>query len=470
VIRSFCGGSEAFPLWVRKFSTRKKTFPDRGEGVEEENAAADQSLVGSEAKRRMASERLGEKSEGLEGDLLRSGKDKISEPPLSYSKALAKGTKPARTEGNGDVEWEEGGNRTEEELVYGLDDLRLREEESSGLEKLPPSPGVVEDAGGVTELRLVISNNRAGAIIGRQGATIQSIREATGATVKVSDRFGYMDRQVTITGQPEQVQHAANVIQTKLREAEVNATLIHSAHQQAMKSINVNNTEGFQQEKKEEVHDDFGNGPVELEVKMLVPNSKVGGLIGRKGAAINSIREKSGCTLKITREEDMPPGSTDRIVAISGAQARIELAQQLIIMRLNEINPLSSKPWNPRQQHEIPNEQQHVEEPNPYEFDHTYQNPYRQQATPGFGSEFPFQHSFPQASQLVAEENVSIPSKCVGKVIGRNGQTINEIRWQSKAKISIHPEVENSPIRIITLIGTTEAREAAKYLISSKLY
>jgi far upstream element-binding protein len=60
----------------------------------------------------------------------------------------------------------------------------------------------------------------------------------------------------------------------------------------------------------------------------------------------------------------------------------------------------------------------------------------------------------------------SVPDKCVGLIIGRGGESINEIQRSSGARVNIVPESQSvNGRRPVNLFGTDEANQRAKELI-----
>lgn len=60
----------------------------------------------------------------------------------------------------------------------------------------------------------------------------------------------------------------------------------------------------------------------------------------------------------------------------------------------------------------------------------------------------------------------TVPDKCVGLIIGRGGESINEIQRRSGARVNIVPESQSvNGRRPVNLFGTDEANERAKELI-----
>ena len=60
----------------------------------------------------------------------------------------------------------------------------------------------------------------------------------------------------------------------------------------------------------------------------------------------------------------------------------------------------------------------------------------------------------------------TVPDKCVGLIIGRGGESINEIQRRSGARVNIVPEAQSvNGRRPVNLFGTDEANQRAKELI-----
>jgi far upstream element-binding protein len=62
----------------------------------------------------------------------------------------------------------------------------------------------------------------------------------------------------------------------------------------------------------------------------------------------------------------------------------------------------------------------------------------------------------------------TVPDKCVGLIIGRGGESINEIQRRSGARVNIVPESQSiNARRPVNLFGTDEANQRAKELIEA---
>lgn len=73
--------------------------------------------------------------------------------------------------------------------------------------------------GNVETTQVTIPNDLAGAIIGKGGERIRSIRQRSGADIKIQDPLpGKADRVITITGNPEQIQYGQFLMQQSVRQ------------------------------------------------------------------------------------------------------------------------------------------------------------------------------------------------------------------------------------------------------------
>ncbi|CAM9663880.1 unnamed protein product, partial [Choristocarpus tenellus] len=134
-------------------------------------------------------------------------------------------------------------------------------------------------SGPETVSRVLIPNLKIGAVIGKGGAIIKHIREVSGAKVTISDSCTGLhdeadDRMVTAAGMFNSVQVAFSHI------------LSHA---------------GYLGPGAEPLADLTGDPEcVPNSFRLLIPNIKAGGLIGRGGMTIKAIREHSGARIEIS--------------------------------------------------------------------------------------------------------------------------------------------------------------------------
>ncbi len=138
------------------------------------------------------------------------------------------------------------------------------------------------------EMRILVPSKVAGSIIGKGGSNIQKLRTDNQANVRIPDCPGPERIMTVLADDPES---AVNVLRQ---------TLPYVADAEARSGAS----------------EDGG-----LETRMLIHQSIVGGIIGRAGFKIKEIREASGASIKVY--QNCAPQSTDRCVAILGAQDKI---------------------------------------------------------------------------------------------------------------------------------------------------
>lgn len=74
-------------------------------------------------------------------------------------------------------------------------------------------------------------------------------------------------------------------------------------------------------------------------VTLVMPTDIIGLIIGKQGSALRDITAKSGARILIQAFEDMPPGSNEREVSVSGSIQEISIAEELILQRLKNRRP-----------------------------------------------------------------------------------------------------------------------------------
>ncbi|KAG6189363.1 hypothetical protein E4U36_005183 [Claviceps purpurea] len=88
----------------------------------------------------------------------------------------------------------------------------------------------------------------------------------------------------------------------------------------------------------------------------------------------------------------------------------------------------------------------------------------------------PQQHAGPQGQPMHTgmpggplTQQIYIPNDMVGAIIGKGGQKINEIRQMSGSVIKINEPQDNSNERLVTITGTEECNRMALYMLYSRL-
>ncbi|OPJ90250.1 poly(rC)-binding protein 3 isoform D [Patagioenas fasciata monilis] len=311
-------------------------------------------------------------------------------------------------------------------------------------------------------IRLLMHGKEVGSIIGKKGETVKKMREESGARINISEG-NCPERIVTITGPTDAIFKAFAMIAYKFEEDITNSMSNSTA---------------------------TSKPPVTL--RLVVPASQCGSLIGKGGSKIKEIRESTGAQVQVAG--DMLPNSTERAVTISGTpDAIIQCVKQICVVMLESPPKGATIPYRPKpastpvifaggQAYTIQG-QYAIPHPDLTKLHQLamQQTPFTPlgQTTPAFpGEKLPL-HSSEEAQNLMGQSSgldasppastheLTIPNDLIGCIIGRQGTKINEIRQMSGAQIKIANATEGSSERQITITGTPANISLAQYLINA---
>ncbi|XP_059020952.1 poly(rC)-binding protein 3 isoform X10 [Mustela lutreola] len=293
-------------------------------------------------------------------------------------------------------------------------------------------------------IRLLMHGKEVGSIIGKKGETVKKMREESGARINISEG-NCPERIVTITGPTDAIFKAFAMIAYKFEEDIINS---------------------------------MSNSPATskppMTLRLVVPASQCGSLIGKGGSKIKEIRESTGAQVQVAG--DMLPNSTERAVTISGTpDAIIQCVRQICVVMLESPPKGATIPYRPKpastpvifaggQAYTI---QGQYAIPHP-DLTKLHQLAMQQTPFPPLGQTNP---AFPglDASPPASTHELTIPNDLIGCIIGRQGTKINEIRQMSGAQIKIANATEGSSERQITITGTPANISLAQYLINARL-
>ncbi|XP_062900006.1 poly(rC)-binding protein 3 isoform X4 [Mobula hypostoma] len=166
-------------------------------------------------------------------------------------------------------------------------------------------------------IRLLMHGKEVGSIIGKKGETVKKMREETSARINISEG-SCPERIVTITGPTDTIFKAFSMIANKFEE-DVNASMTSSPV--------------------------ASKPPVTL--RLVVPASQCGSLIGKGGSKIKEIRETTGAQVQVAG--DMLPNSTERTVTISGTpDAIVQCVKQICVVMLESPPKGATIPYRPK--------------------------------------------------------------------------------------------------------------------------
>ncbi|XP_038626762.1 poly(rC)-binding protein 4 isoform X1 [Tachyglossus aculeatus] len=275
-------------------------------------------------------------------------------------------------------------------------------------------------------LRMLMHGKEVGSIIGKKGETVKRIREQSSARITISEG-SCPERITTITGSTGAVFHAVSMIAFKLDE-----------------DLCTGPPNGGSVSKP----------PVTL--RLVIPASQCGSLIGKAGAKIKEIRESTGAQVQVAG--DLLPNSTERAVTVSGVPDAIILCVRQICAVILESPPKGATiPYHPSlslgtvllSTNQVSKLQQLSGPPGPFT---------SPTVVPGLDP----------GAQTSSQEFL-VPNDLIGCVIGRQGSKISEIRQMSGAHIKIGNQTEGSGERHVTITGSPVSIALAQYLITACL-
>nr|XP_025841314.1 poly(rC)-binding protein 3 [Vulpes vulpes] len=164
-------------------------------------------------------------------------------------------------------------------------------------------------------IRLLMHGKEVGSIIGK--VTAPRLRKPSGARINISEG-NCPERIVTITGPTDAIFKAFAMIAYKFEEDIINSMSNSPA---------------------------TSKPPVTL--RLVVPASQCGSLIGKGGSKIKEIRESTGAQVQVAG--DMLPNSTERAVTISGTpDAIIQCVKQICVVMLESPPKGATIPYRPK--------------------------------------------------------------------------------------------------------------------------
>lgn len=262
--------------------------------------------------------------------------------------------------------------------------------------------GQFPDVTASAPVRLAVSNQAAGLIIGRGGEVIRQLQEASGAQVHISNKDeipGVSERIVSLTGQFQTKVHCALLILQKLLEDPSSCQYqnMSTAYRNAMGmgggGMGMGGGFGQPQQGGYNPHDSYrgyagqapvygqqqagaygaygaqqqqqyghyqqpqmggggggyqqpmagGGGPGES-VTVPISDELVGPLVGRGGQIITEIQRVSGARVKISQKGDYLPGTRNRTVTITGPPTSVAAAHTMVVQRIEEATMAAQVP------------------------------------------------------------------------------------------------------------------------------
>ncbi|XP_029034836.1 poly(rC)-binding protein mub isoform X2 [Osmia lignaria lignaria] len=339
------------------------------------------------------------------------------------------------------------------------------------MDSMDSKPVLNDDPSVTLTIRLIMQGKEVGSIIGKKGEIVKRFREESGAKINISDG-SCPERIVTVTGPTNSIFKAFTLICKKFEEW------------------------------CSQFHDIQSGGGVPrppITLRLIVPASQCGSLIGKGGSKIKEIREVTGASIQVASE--MLPNSTERAVTISGTSEAITQCIYHICCVMLESPPKGATiPYRPKPQVGGPlilaggqayTIQGNYAVPAHSDMGKLGSNPLAGLAALGLGGLAtpantgglnPAALAALAGSQLRTSNTnrqqpaannqtheMTVPNELIGCIIGKGGTKIAEIRQISGAMIRISNCEEReggATDRTITITGNPDAVALAQYLIS----
>ncbi|RSH92113.1 hypothetical protein EHS25_008526 [Saitozyma podzolica] len=345
------------------------------------------------------------------------------------------------TGGTGGTEAKEESNGAAPAVAKKMDDVNMESGEaaagtstpSAPPSSIPPAPvKAAEPPVQQISMRSLIVTQDASVIIGRGGAHVNEIREKSSARVTVSESIpGNPERILNVSGQLDAVAKAFGLIVRRINDEPFDVASVP--------------------------------GSRAVTIKFIIPNSRMGSVIGKGGSKIKEIQEASGARLNAS--EAMLPGSTERVLSVSGVADAVHIAVYYIGTILLE-----------------------YQERNPGSTAGSYRQTGARSGPGGGGMGGPGGPSGPGGGPGgpygggavmpgAQTQQIFIPNSLVGSIIGKGGVKINEIRSQSQCQIRVTepgtPAAPGAPVnpeeRLVTITGQPGNINIAVQMLYSRL-
>lgn len=300
----------------------------------------------------------------------------------------------------------------------------------------PRSPRASRDEYGddkdkATQIRFLVSNTAAGCIIGKGGSTINEFQSESGARIQLSRTQEYFpgtsDRIIMVSGKYNDVLKAMELILEKLLNEAEESSDVESRSK----------------------------------VRLVVPNSSCGGIIGKGGSTIKLFIEESQADIKISPQEQNYVGVNDRLVTVIGTFDQQMSAISLILSKLIEDSHYP----------------QSITSPFTYGGTGGYPGGYGMPSpanygSAGYGGRYPNKGRSPSGTSESHSVTIGVADEHIGAVVGRAGRNIMEITQASGARIKISDRGDFMPgtnDRKVTIAGDAEGIRIAEDMIMQKV-
>ncbi|GAA5991361.1 hypothetical protein JCM11641_007563 [Rhodosporidiobolus odoratus] len=305
-------------------------------------------------------------------------------------------------------------------------DLPARPAPSASTDAAASDAQAASSASSQIQMRALIVTQDASIIIGKQGKNVNEIRDKSGAKVTITEAVsGNPERIMGVAGPLDAVSKAFGLIVRRINDEPFDVPSVP--------------------------------GSRAVTIRFIIPNSRMGSVIGKAGAKIKEIQEASGARLQAS--EAMLPGSSERVLSVSGVADAIHIAVYYIGTVMQE-HPAATQNTSYR-----PGGSEYGSRPPRSEG--SYGGGPRSGGGGGMGMG-------PPVGPGAQTQQIFIPNELVGSIIGKAGQKINEVRTASGTQVKINEPGEEAPggspnERLVTITGSPAGIQTAVRMLYQRL-
>lgn len=325
-------------------------------------------------------------------------------------------------------------------------------------------------------LKVLIPNHAAGSIIGKGGANIAEVQQTTGARIKLSPNNDYypgtQERVGLIMGEVETINKMLNFVIEKIR--------------QDPPAMRLNPAMTYDRERAKQM-------------KIVVPNSTAGLIIGKSGATIKYISDQTGARIQVSQKNaETVPG--ERVIGVTGSLEQVQAACAVIAAKVQEDpehalnNNISYSSLSLGAHHGLTNGSSSLSALNSSGLgglggagSNAAANNILAHAAllsgSGLGANNPLLNAMGNMGPLglsstssqiqsTATLELTVPDELIGAVLGKQGKTITEFMQYSGAKIQVSQKGEYVPgtnNRKVVITGDFNCAQTAHFLITQRL-
>jgi len=176
------------------------------------------------------------------------------------------------------------------------------------------SPKRKDSISSTVTIKILIPSFTVGAVIGKGGEVIKAMKKESGAHIRVSQNGKYYpttnERIAFISGTNDQVHQVICEINEKIRNDKPPEN----------KKISLDLKER------------------KTQMKLIIPSSSAGKIIGKSGCNIKEMKEKYDVSVRIQNHEESIEGLDERIVTVKGSPENIEKSANTILLHVQEDN------------------------------------------------------------------------------------------------------------------------------------